>query len=84
MAKLPSIRFDNTARVKMDAPYVNLETPPGNETFLFAVGQEVKSSKIGRYKAGIHFTITERYMQNGFAYYRDTHGGVHRTKDIEK
>ncbi len=78
----PFIRFDNTARVKAEARYVCLSTPPGNETFIFDVGQEVASSAIGRYHEGTRFVITERYMHNGFAYYRDDTNGVHRTKDI--
>lgn len=74
--------FDNTKSIRNNAKYIRLETPAGKERQLFTVGEEHTCSPRGTYKAGVKFTIVEAYPQNGFWYYKDNHGVIHRTKDI--
>jgi hypothetical protein len=75
-------KFDNTASVKKLAQKGIPPIPKGNESFRFNVGQTVISSGEGMFKKGTPFTIADRYMQHGYAYYRDTKANVHRDKDI--
>ena len=74
--------FDNTASVKQLAARGIPEIPRGTETYNFSVGQNVKSSGLGKYFAGVEMTIASRYMQHGYAYYVDERGTTHRQKDL--
>jgi len=74
--------WDNTANIKKLAATVDLSTPAGKERFQYEIGDTVISSNLGMYRAGCEFVITDRYMENGFAYYKEG-DHVHRTKDIQ-
>lgn len=54
----------------------------GDEQFVAEVGQTVKSSSLGSYKAGVEFKVVSRYREVGFCYYKDQYGVTHRNKDI--
>lgn len=75
-------RFDNTATIKKLAQTVDLHIPKGKDKFLYEVGQVCQSSEIGVYKKGTQFTIKDRWMDHGYAYYKDQNGRCHRNKDI--
>jgi len=78
-----NFHFDNTLRIKQLAASCHIPpTPPGEEVLQYKIGSVVKSSGLGAYKAGIEIRIIDRWIDNGFAYYRDDAGIVHRTKDI--
>ena len=79
------VNFDNTERVRNLARERPVPAPPrGTETFTFNVGETCYSTPTGVFKPGVSFTIVERYMQHGYAYYRDSKGVTHRTKDIQR
>lgn len=76
--------FDNTEKVKKLAQETSLDTPEGNETYQHNAGDTVQATNTSPYKEGTTFTIKDRYMENGFAYYRDTNNRIHRNKDIKE
>ena len=79
------IDFNNAKSVRDDAKFIRLPpTPRGTETFTFEVGETCYSTPTGVFKPGVAFTIKERYMQHGYAYYVDSKGVTHRTKDIQR
>lgn len=78
-----NLHFDNTLRIKQLAATCHIPpTPPGEEVLQYKIGSVVKASGLGSYKAGTPIRIIDRWMDNGFAYYRDEYLVVHRTKDI--
>lgn len=83
MTKQFNINFDNTLRIMQLAATCHIPpTHPGNESFEYQIGSMVKASGLGSYRTGTPIRIIDRWIDNGFAYYRDETLIVHRTKDI--
>lgn len=60
----------------------SIDTPAGLEEYAFSAPQVVQATEVSRYKKGTRIQIIERYMQNGYCYYRDDKGLVWRQRDI--
>ena len=74
--------FDNTGNIKRLAKKGIPPIPQGAESFKHEIGSTATCTASAVYKEGTKVTIEDRYMQHGYAYYRDTSGRVHRNKDL--
>jgi hypothetical protein len=64
--------YRNAAKVKAVAYWIDntdLETPAGNETVIFKVGQTVVATGQGTIKAGVILTVEAVQKVNGFCQY---------------
>lgn len=77
----------NAFRERSTIDCMNAPNPPpipkGKQNYRFKVGKTYTTTGMGTIKKGIQVTITERYKQNGFCYYRDQNNHVHHQQDLE-